>query len=155
MDWSNGALLLFSAISAVAVTTSAIIARKTLKSSDETSRHSLEIAKLSQETFLKQLQVRAFTECTSRFQEIKLHLKKDVSDKEYYQRLYIDLCSEEYYLHSKDYLSDDVWKIWVKGMEVTIEADSSYSGIWKIDMDFYDENFRKFFNNLIMEHTKH
>lgn len=155
MDWSNVAIVVSSAVSAIAVAATAIIASKTLKSSDETSRCSLEIAKLSQETTMKQLQVRVFAECTSRFQEIKLHLKKDELDKEYYQRLYIDLCSEEYYLHSKGYITDDVWKIWVKGMDVTIENDLSYINIWKADVDFYDEDFRKFFNNLFIKPTKH
>ena len=110
--------------------------------------------KSSRELSKKQMQVSVFSECTSRFQEIKLHLKKPGDDREYYQRLYIDLCSEEYYLYTKGYVTEDVWKIWVKGMEVTIEGDSKYSDIWKEDRDFYDEVFRKFFNNIIMEHTK-
>lgn len=44
----------------------------------------------SQELSKKQMQVTVFAECTRRFQEIKLHLKKGEPDKEYYQRLYID-----------------------------------------------------------------
>ena len=120
---------------------SAITAKKAVQSSQELAK--------------KQMQISVFAECTRRFQEIKLHLKKGELDKEYYQRLYIDLCSEEFYLHSKGYITDDVWVIWVKGMNVTVDDDSSYSDIWKTDIDFYDDNFRHFFNNLIIKPRKH
>lgn len=110
--------------------------------------------KSSRELSKKQMQVSLFAECTGRFQEIKLHLKKQESDKEYYQRLYIDLCSEEFYLHSKGYLADDVWSIWKKGIEVTLEDDASYRNIWETDLEYYDKDFRKFFNDLVIEHTK-
>jgi len=32
-------------------------------------------------------------------------------------RLYLDLCSEEYYLYTKGFINQDVWKEWEEGMK--------------------------------------
>lgn len=156
MDWSNGIITLFSAISAFAVTASAIIARKTMKSSDETSKHSLEIAKSSQETSKQHMRFVVFTECIRRFHEIKLHLREETSQegKDYYRRLYIDLCSEEFFLNSKGYLYEDVWKIWSIGMKLNVKDNPDYIEVWETDKIYYDEKFRKFFDSFFENENK-
>lgn len=137
-------ILIINALTCAGTLAVVIVSARTAKNAVKTSR---ELSK-------NQMQVSLFAECTSRFQEIKLHLRKGEQDKEYYQRLYIDLCSEEFYLNSKGYLADEVWNIWKKGIEVTLEDDASYRGIWETDKEYYDIDFRKFFNDLVMEHTK-
>ncbi len=139
MDWSILINAFTCAFTLAIVIVSAVTAKRAVRSSQELCK--------------QQMKISVFMGCTSRFQEIKLHLKKE-EQNEYYQKLYIDLCSEEFYLNSKDYISNDVWDIWVKGMKVTFEDDPSYNKIWKEDRRYYDENFRQFFDHIMMEHTK-
>ena len=68
-----------------------------------------------------------FAEFTRRYQEIMLHIRKNDNDKEYYQTLYIDLCSEEFFMHNAGYLPKGVWKIWMEGM--THEIKDTYIDI--------------------------
>lgn len=35
---------------------------------------------------------------------------------------YLNLCSEEYYLHKTRYLAADIWKIWVRELERTLRS---------------------------------
>jgi hypothetical protein len=80
---------------------------------------------------LKQIRLGSFAEYTKRYQEIILKFPSNyfaddfsfvgVSDdvREEIRRVvraYFDLCSEEYFLHEKGYIPDEVWKEWATGI---------------------------------------
>ncbi len=106
-----------------------------------------------------------FAEYTKRYQEIILHfpeninenkfsyekLEKEVKDRTMrYMRVYFDLCSEEYFLHKKGVLDEDVWKEWQEGM-ISAFNKPAFKIAWKQvtqDSDFYKE-FKDFVNSII------
>ena len=110
---------------------------------------------LTVDTNRKQNQLYVFSEYTKRHQEIILNLYRDPSNKEAYHRLYFDLCSEEYYLHSKKLISDDIWERWVYGMKLNMKNDL-FRGGWIRDEVYYDKDpeFQKFFEKIIEDSKK-
>ena len=63
-------------------------------------------------------------------------------------RLYFDLCSEEYYLHSKGVIDEKVWGLWVDGISTTMNKQK-YKTAWKLLGSYYDDaNYVHFMNNL-------
>lgn len=100
-------------------------------------------------------QMSFFTEYTRRYQEIEIGLlNTDTSQRSKYYRLYIDLCSEEYYLNSRNCLPNDVWKMWLEGMKLYVKTEELQT-IWKADSQFYNDDFCVFFNNLIKSQNNH
>jgi hypothetical protein len=143
-------------ISAMAVSISAITAiwalissYKIANQSNKTAKASLKLSEQSRDTSKHHMQFIVFTECTRRFHEIKLHLREECTkeDKDYYRRLYIDLCSEEFFLESKGYLYKEIWEVWSEGMKLNVNEDQDYKKIWETDKGFYDEKFRDFFDS--------
>ena len=113
------------------------------------SAYSIYISKKARKT---QLQMSFFKEYTRRFQEITLNILNDPKNEVDYQQLYIDLCSEEYYLKSQGYLPQKVWDIWYKGMQKAVKKESLQTA-WE-RRDLYDPDFVKFFNDLIINENK-
>lgn len=107
----------------------------------------------SYRTVRKSLQMSLFKEYTRRYQEITMGLMTDKENEVKYQRLYIDLCSEEYYLNEKGCLPKDVWEMWVDGMNLVVKEESLKTA-WKQYSVFYNSDFGKFFDNLIKESNK-
>lgn len=99
------------------------------------------------------LQMNIFNEFTRRHQEITMGLMSDHQNEVKYQRLYIDLCSEEYYLNKKDCLPKEVWEMWVEGMKLAVKAESLKTA-WKQHSGSYDPGFYDFFNILIKDNNK-
>ena len=99
-----------------------------------------------------------FTEYTRRYQELMLNMPKDIDtssiynkDIDVYMRLYFDLCSEEYYLHSEGVIDDRVWGLWVDGISTAMNKQK-YKTAWILLGSYYDdENFVHFMNNLARE----
>ena len=99
-----------------------------------------------------------FTEYTRRYQELMLNMPKDIDtssiynkDIDIYMRLYFDLCSEEYYLHSEGVIDNKVWGLWVDGISTAMNKQK-YKTAWILLGSYYDdENFVHFMNNLARE----
>ena len=75
----------------------------------------------------------------------------DSKDVDKFMRLYFDLFSEEYYLHSKGVIDNKVWGLWVDGISIAMNKQK-YKTAWKLLGSYYDdENFVHFMNNLARE----
>ena len=101
------------------------------------------------------MQISMFAECTRRYQEIMLHIRQREQDKLYYQTLYIDLCSEEFFLYKEGFLPKSVWAIWKDGMTHEVKDDMSYKFLWERDKKNYNPQFQDFFNEIITNNSKH
>ena len=101
---------------------------------------------------VRQRQLAFFTEYTKRYQDIMIHLYGDENNKEAFHRLYFDLCSEEFYLYTKNYLPKDIWDRWVYGMKLSVKVNE-IKVAWHRDEVYYDKypEFKIFFNNVIKE----
>ena len=99
-----------------------------------------------------QSQLLVFSDYTKRNQDIMLHLYSDKENKDAYHRLYFDLCCDEYYLHEKGFISNNIWKHWEYGMKITMKI-TSIQGAWICDAVYYDKypEFQKFFKKIIEE----
>ena len=148
-------------ISTIAVVVSAgtaicalIKTSKIAKQSNETAKSSLSTAEKSAEKSLettkRQTQVSLFMEFTRRYQKIMFNLLKGGDQKKYYQTLYVDLCSEEYYMQDQGYLLDNVWEIWEDGMKHEIKHHyEDYYEIWREHKGDYSLGFQEFFDKII------
>ena len=106
---------------------------------------------LSKRTLRHNIQMSFFAEYTKRYQEIEIGLmSEDSKQRTKYYRLYIDLCSEEYYLNSQKCLPPDVWKMWMNGMKLFAKVQELQIE-WCVSSQLYNDNFCTFFNNLIKE----
>lgn len=92
----------------------------------------------------KQVKLQNFIEYTKRYQEIILNfpenineqcfsfgdLSPEVKDKTMrYMRAYCDLCFEEFTLHEKKFIDNDLWSIFRGGMEAAF-SKSSFKQAW-------------------------
>lgn len=149
-------------ISAIAVVVSAVTAifaliktSKIAKQSNETAVSSLLTAKQSLETTKQQTHVSLFMEFTRRYQKIMFNLLKGGDQKKYYQTLYVDLCSEEYYMQDQGYLLDNVWEIWEDGMKHEIKHHyEDYYEIWQKHKGDYSPEFQEFFDKIVCNAKK-
>ena len=111
----------------------------------------------------KQLKLQNFVEYTKRYQQILLNLPESIHKAEFsvenfnnentmrYMRAYFDLCFEEYILHEKQFIDDDLWLLWEKGMRDTL-AKSAFQKAWnKIKEDtMFGNRFEDFVQNTII-----
>ena len=120
--------------------------------------------------FKKQLQLTIFSDYTKRYQEITLNfpesinqsdfdfedLEPDIKDKTLrYMRAYFDLCSEEYFLHTKGNIDDATWKEWESGIKYAF-SKTAFSNGWRIvnfDTHYYPE-FVHFVEPLVIKQKK-
>lgn len=97
------------------------------------------------------LRMSLFSEYTKRYQEIEIGLlNEDNNTRTKYYRLYIDLCSEEYYLNKKKCLDNDVWEMWQDGMRLIVKVQDLRI-VWRACSQHYNDDFCKFFNNMIKD----
>ena len=111
----------------------------------------------------KQIKLQNFIEYTKRYQEIVLNFPEGINRSSFvirdispqqehdktmrYMRAYIDLCFEEYTLHEKGFIDDDLWSIWEGGMKtafskaafkqawIAIREDTEYGAEFKVFTD--------------------
>ena len=116
---------LLSFVAIIVAVVSIIIAKKKTKQSNEIAREAQQIA-------IKNHRDIIFSDLTKRFQEIILRspstLRNGIakSDDEIinsFLTLYVNLCSEEYYLYTKGAIENDIWGYWVEGMKTQFEND--------------------------------
>ena len=104
---------------------------------------------LSKKTLKSNTQMSFFAEYTKRYQEIEIGLmSNDDKQRNTFYRLYIDLCSEEYYLNSRKCLPPDVWNMWLDGMKLIIKV-KELQLVWQTSSQLYNQDFCNFFDNLI------
>ncbi|MDQ6988293.1 MAG: hypothetical protein Q9M19_00300 [Mariprofundaceae bacterium] len=80
----------------------------------------------------KQLYLQNFIAYTQRYQEIILHFPEHINESNFclsslkqdekqnlmrYMRAYFDLCFEEFTLHKKGFMHQDLWLIWDEGIK--------------------------------------
>lgn len=133
MDPSTWISALTCAFTLAVVIVSAISTRRTVKSSQEMAK--------------QQMQISMFAEFTRRYQEIMLHIRQEGNDKLYYQTLYIDLCSEEFFMHNEGFLPEKAWDVWLEGMKH--EVKDTYTGLWQRDKHNYNPDFQRFFDEIV------
>lgn len=107
---------------------------------------------MSKKSAREQLRLNFFIEYTKRYQEITIKILSDKQNEVCYQRLYIDLCSEEYYLKSRGHLPAEIWELWLDGMRFSIKS-ASLQTAWKQYGGLYNDEFAAFFRNLIKENA--
>lgn len=93
----------------------------------------------------KQIKLQNFIEYTKRYQEIVLNFPEGINRSDFvidqresqehqktmrYMRAYVDLCFEEYTLHEKGFIDDDLWSIWEGGMK-TAFSKSAFKQAWR------------------------
>ena len=62
--------------------------------------------------------------------------QEDIKNCNQYIRLYVDLCSEEYFLYTEHCIDDVVWKEWEEGIRWSFEQNEIVKNYWA------DENNR-------------
>jgi len=92
----------------------------------------------------KQVKLQNFIEYTKRYQEIILNFPENINEQSFsfdamsqedknktmrYMRAYFDLCFEEFILHEKKFIDNDLWSIWSSGMEVAF-SKSAFKQAW-------------------------
>lgn len=108
----------------------------------------------------KQVKLQNFIEYTKRYQEIILNFPESINEQSFsfetllqedknktmrYMRAYFDLCFEEFTLHEKKYIDNDLWSIWRGGMMAAF-SKSAFKQAWmtiKTDTEF-DASFKTF-----------
>ena len=98
---------------------------------------------------------RFFAEYTKRYQDLILNMPEKIDtssvfnkDVNVYMRLYFDLCSEEFYLHSQGVIDDNVWQLWTEGIQ-TAMCFRNYLTAWKLLASYYDDSsFIHFMNDI-------
>jgi len=129
--------LLMLIASTAAIIVSAVMSRETIKKSMEMVR--------------MQNHLQMFAEYTKRYEGIMMNMPeciykdKDVSSEEAlrYMQLYFNLCTEEYDLHIKNAITDDVWQKWFAGMQVSM-GDKAYLAAWERLRVAYEKNNKPF-----------
>lgn len=92
----------------------------------------------------EQVKFHCFTEYTKRYQDLILKMPEDLDissvsnrDVDIYMRLYFDLCSEEFYLHTKGVIDPYVWTLWADGIRTNMRKEA-YRTAWKMLGGYYD-----------------
>lgn len=142
-DWGNGIALVAAIVSIVA-----------LICQSRTTKNQIELQ-------TKQLKLQNYMEYTKRYQEIILNFPESVNEKSFkldnfsreiqdktmrYMRVYFDLCFEEYDLHNKKMIDDDMWATWEGGMKFAF-SKPAFIQAW--DIIKLDTEYNKDFNKLV------
>ena len=114
----------------------------------------------------KQVKLQNFIEYTKRYQEIILNFPENINEKNFlfdklqedqkrktmrYMRAYFDLCFEEYTLHKKKFIDDDLWSIWQDGIKVAF-SKTAFKSAWDVIIKdtYFGDEFKGFIQNQIM-----
>jgi hypothetical protein len=121
--------------------------------------------------FTTQLKLNFFNEYTKRYQEIILNFPENINSENFdfnqltksernktlrYMRAYFDLCSEEYNLHKRELIDDEIWKNWEAGIRFAFTKKAFKDG-WKIiqtDTIYYDDFYYWVENEILNKKEK-
>lgn len=107
----------------------------------------------------KQNRLQMFAEYTRRYQEIFLNMPDDIYNgaatvdarTKKYMRLYFDLCSEEYHLWKDKAIPDNVWNLWVEGMQIACNH-RIYKNSWDAIKGEYSREFWLYFERNVINY---
>lgn len=142
-------ILSFAAI--IVAVASIIIAKKKTTQSNEIAKEAQKISASNHRDII-------FSDFTKRFQEIILKepstlrngdARSDDENVNSFMTLYVNLCSEEYYLFTKGAIEKDIWEYWVEGMRMQFTSHV-YQVWWKKNASKYNQNFNHFINTYIL-----
>lgn len=145
-------ILIVSAITVIVSSVFSFLAiRNATKNSNNAIKNSLEIAN-------KQHRFQFFSDYTRRYQDLILHMPSDIDNLpldnntvQTFMRLYLDLCSEEFFLHSHSVIDDEVWVLWTEGMKTVMKREK-FQTAWKSLGSFYhDQSFVNFMHHQIID----
>lgn len=139
MNISDSIQFLMLLVAAIAIVVSSVMSQRAIKASMEQSK------------------IQTFAEYTKRFQDILMAMPKSVYDGSdtidndvlRFMELYFNLCSEEYYLHTKGTI-DDVWDKWLTGIKLTMKRNV-YQKAWQMESYNYNKEFVSFMDGIIKE----
>ena len=142
-------------IAIITVIASTICSCWAIKSATKENQRTIEETKAIAK---QQFQFQFFAEYTKRYQDLMLSMPKDLDtssifnkDVDTYMRLYFDLCSEEYYLHSQGVIDDFIWGLWTEGIKTEMNKQE-YKTAWKALGGYYDNrSFISFMSDLIRD----
>lgn len=114
--------------------------------------------KETQKLAKRQYEFQFFADYTKRYQDLILKMPANLDttsvlnrDIDIYMRLYFDLCSEEYYLHTKGVIDSVVWGLWTEGIQMALKK-KYYKIAWELLAENYnDTSFRHYMSELIRE----
>ena len=114
--------------------------------------------KETQKLAKRQYEFQFFADYTKRYQDLILKMPANLDttsvfnrDVDIYMRLYFDLCSEEYYLHTKGVIDSVVWGLWTEGIQMALKK-KYYKIAWELLAENYnDTSFRNYMSELIRE----
>ena len=114
--------------------------------------------KETQKLAKRQYEFQFFADYTKRYQDLILKMPANLNttsifnrDIDIYMRLYFDLCSEEYYLHTKGVIDSVVWGLWTEGIQMALKK-KNYKIAWELLAENYnDTSFRHYMSELIRE----
>lgn len=104
-----------------------------------------------------------YSEYTKRYQDFFMKIPDDIYEGVAsldvntirYMRIYFDLCSEEYHLMKAKEITEDVWALWVEGMQTAL-ANDFYVEAWQRLKDEYNVDFRTYFEgNVVNTQVSH
>ena len=106
----------------------------------------------------RQYEFQFFADYTKRYQDLILKMPANLDttsvfnrDVDIYMRLYFDLCSEEYYLHTKGVIDSVVWGLWTEGIQMALKK-KNYKIAWELLAENYnDASLRHYMSELIRE----
>ena len=108
----------------------------------------------------RQRKLQMFAEYTRRYQEIFLNMPDDIYDgtakvntaTTRFLRLYFDLCSEEYHLWKDKDIPENVWSLWLEGMQIACQHEL-YKNMWQELKKDYNLDFRSYFEDNVINNV--
>ena len=114
----------------------------------------------------KQAKLAHFSDYTQRFNDIVVNFPEDIMSKDFvlaqrpdrdqlmrYFRRYLDLCFEEWFLHRRGLIANDIWRMWESGIKAGM-GHPSIQQAWLIvkSTSTFDPAFIAFIDGLIASH---
>lgn len=129
-------------ISVITIILACLSLYQAIRSSKQSNENADRIAQIS----IQQIQSQAFSDFSSRYQEICKNLQNDAI-KKWYQQRYLDLCRDEFVSNKLGNLPKEVWEMFVERMRLTVKQDPSFSTVWKGYAQAFEQDFVFFFDN--------
>jgi hypothetical protein len=116
--------------------------------------------------FNKQLTIQIYSDYTKRYQEIVLLLPEDIFEAGFVlprrpndnqivnaMRIYFDLCFEEWHLHKRKLIREDIWTIWHQGIRTALSRPA-FVQAWPIikNSSEFGEEFEAFIDKNLALH---
>lgn len=108
-------------------------------------------------SLLQQMKLSSFSSYTQRYENLILNFPEEIHTQQFaldslpktekdfilkYMRAYFDLCSEEYYLGTNDFIESYIWKQWKNGIRMNMTKPAFRQAWTIISKDTaFDQNF--------------